>query len=773
MCFEIGRAGCDTRAMRHCRQIFALSFSAASVVALSFVALSHRLVLAAGLAAVLALSHTAHAQLVPAAPEAAPRPELPKELTPELIDGVLATLTDAEIRLLLREELARQAEAREAEMAEAMPTFEQVSDRLSEMTARISERAGRWGEALANIADRGPKIAAQLEKARAGVLAMVVAALAVGLAGIAVAAGIAAMTRTWRSWLAAPTEPSYWDRVLRTVVLGLTEFLPIIGFVLATEALVPPLAGYLGPLANYQWIYETGVSYSWAFIVVTRRAFAPDAPAIRIAPADDRLAEKLHGLLRRAVQIGAGAWLLAGLMFHLGLGFPPIMVLRGIAGTVVAGVLLWGLWRNMAEIRAATAQVFSAEGRRRSLGRIAEASAPVLLGLYIVAAWAYWLAHWLETGQDRLVGPAGTLVVYLILPIFDRMGRELVDTMIRLRTPIAERFRRVFYGAWRIIVGTAALVVVAGLWGLDLLALTVGPDAPDWAKTACDVVITLLVGWLIWRLIGAALHSEKRVSDAAEDVDPSSVPAASRLDTLVPLFRNTLLAVLAAAITMIALSSMGIDIGPLIASAGVLGIAIGFGAQSLVRDIFAGIFFLVDDAFRVGEYIELDAETRGEVENISVRSMQIRHHRGPVITIPFGELKQIMNHNRDWVIYKMSFRMDPGTDPQTFKKLVKAVGKEFFEHPDHGPKFLEPLKSQGIYYVDDDSALVMRVKFKCKPRAQFVLRREIYHRLRVVFAENNLLLARRKVEVVAGEATDLAEAASAQEGSAPRSAAPA
>jgi len=200
-------------------------------------------------------------------------------------------------------------------------------------------------------------------------------------------------------------------------------------------------------------------------------------------------------------------------------------------------------------------------------------------------------------------------------------------------------------------------------------------------------------------------------------------------------------------VTMIVLSSVGVDIGPLIASAGIIGIAIGFGAQSLVRDIFSGIFFLVDDAFRVGEYIELDADMRGEVESISVRSLQLRHHRGAVITIPFGELKQITNHNRDWVIYKMSFRMEPETDPKKFKKLVKEVGKEFMAHPEHGPKFIEPLKSQGVYYVDDDSALVMRVKFKCKPRAQFVLRREIYHRLREVFDQNDLSLARRKVEV--------------------------
>ncbi|MEM7240378.1 MAG: mechanosensitive ion channel family protein, partial [Pseudomonadota bacterium] len=230
-------------------------------------------------------------------------------------------------------------------------------------------------------------------------------------------------------------------------------------------------------------------------------------------------------------------------------------------------------------------------------------------------------------------------------------------------------------------------------------------------------------------------------------------------DTLTPLFRGVLLAFVATIGFMFILSSAGVDIGPLLASAGIIGIAVGFGAQALVRDIFSGMFFLIDDAFRVGEYIELTEELRGDVESISIRSLQLRHHRGPVITIPFGEMKNITNHTRDWILYKMPFRMEPETDPQKFKKLVKKIGVEFMEHPDHGHKFFEPLKSQGVYYVDDDSALVFRVKFKCKPRAQFVLRREIYHRLRQAFEENGFKLARRKVEVVSSDKDKLEDSA--------------
>ena len=122
--------------------------------------------------------------------------------------------------------------------------------------------------------------------------------------------------------------------------------------------------------------------------------------------------------------------------------------------------------------------------------------------------------------------------------------------------------------------------------------------------------------------------------------------------------------------TLTALSSFGIDIGPLLAGAGVVGIAIGFGAQTLVRDIVSGVFFLVDDAFRRGEYIDVGA-VKGTVEKISLRSLRLRHHLGPLHTIPFGEIATLTNYSRDWVIMKLPLRLTYDTDPEKVRKLIK------------------------------------------------------------------------------------------------------
>jgi small-conductance mechanosensitive channel len=107
---------------------------------------------------------------------------------------------------------------------------------------------------------------------------------------------------------------------------------------------------------------------------------------------------------------------------------------------------------------------------------------------------------------------------------------------------------------------------------------------------------------------------------------------------------------------MIILSSMGINIGPMIAGAGVIGLAIGFGSQTLVRDILSGVFFLIDDAFRVGDYIE-SGGIKGMVQHISLRSVKLRHPRGMVFTIPFGDMGALQNFSRDYIITKLDVRV--------------------------------------------------------------------------------------------------------------------
>jgi small-conductance mechanosensitive channel len=190
---------------------------------------------------------------------------------------------------------------------------------------------------------------------------------------------------------------------------------------------------------------------------------------------------------------------------------------------------------------------------------------------------------------------------------------------------------------------------------------------------------------------------------------------------------------------------MGINIGPLIAGAGVIGLAIGFGAQTLVKDIIAGVFFLIDDAFRVGDFIETGG-TKGSVEHISLRSLRLRNARGPVHTIPFGSMGTVTNMSRDYIITKLDFRVRYDTNVDKVRKIIKKINKKIQKDEEMGPNLLGKIKSQGVKELDD-SAMIMRLKFKSIPGEQFVIRREVYRMIQESFREQGIEFAHRNVTV--------------------------
>jgi len=239
--------------------------------------------------------------------------------------------------------------------------------------------------------------------------------------------------------------------------------------------------------------------------------------------------------------------------------------------------------------------------------------------------------------------------------------------------------------------------------------------------------------------------------------DEGGAAGASRLATLLPLFRNFILVVIFVTVALIVFNDIGINVAPLFAGAGVVGLAIGFGAQTLVRDILSGAFYLFDDAFRKGEYIDIGT-VKGTVERVSARSFQLRHHLGPLHTVPFGEIQFLTNFSRDWVMMKLPLRVTYDTDVEKVRKLVKKLGQDLLEDEVVGPMFLQPLKSQGVIEMQD-SAMIIRVKFMARPGDQWVLRKRVYQEIRDLFAREGIKFAHKEVTVrlADGDASNLTE----------------
>ena len=278
------------------------------------------------------------------------------------------------------------------------------------------------------------------------------------------------------------------------------------------------------------------------------------------------------------------------------------------------------------------------------------------------------------------------------------------------------------------------------LWGIDI---EVGRM---FTRSALSILLILLLSFITWQLIKARIDQKIKEEMPDDDGEAEEGGAGgSRMGTLLVLLRKFVFTVMFVMVALIILASMGVNIGPLIAGAGVFGLALGFGAQTLVKDIIAGVFFLIDDAFRVGDFIECSG-TKGSVEHISLRSLRLRNARGPVHTIPFGSMGTVTNMSRDYIITKLDFRVRYDTDVDKVRKIIKKINKAIGKDPEMGPNLLDKIKSQGVKELDD-SAMIMRLKFKTIPGEQFVIRREVFRMIQESFRENGIEFAHRNVTV--------------------------
>ena len=361
-------------------------------------------------------------------------------------------------------------------------------------------------------------------------------------------------------------------------------------------------------------------------------------------------------------------------------------------------------------------------------------------GRGIELGWSAYFPEWsknIALGQTYWQWIALALVLLLLALVF-------VPIVVLARRASSEtgpettsRGRRRLLAA--LVLGLAG--IVAAGWFIDEFVNLAG-DPLVVVLYLLALLRYVLLGWIV--LIGGSLFVDTVIH--LKGMRPGSASA-----LLLRVGSWIVISFVLVGLAVAAAQSFGFPAYSIVTGLGVGGIAIGFGAQSLVRDILSGVFFLLDDAFREGDYIVV-GEAQGTVEKISIRSMQLRHHRGAVHTIPYGEILQLTNYSRDWVIMKLKFTVPFDTDPNQIKKIFKKIGAEMMEDPLYKDDFLEPFKSQGVFDFDD-VGIVVRGKFMAKPGTQFTIRKEIYNRVKAEFDAAGIDFARREVRIaMPGEA---------------------
>jgi moderate conductance mechanosensitive channel len=478
------------------------------------------------------------------------------------------------------------------------------------------------------------------------------------------------------------------------------------------------------------------------------------------------LRERLLGAFRRRAMLPAAGQRLLAIATAAMVGVLLLAAAAGLAGWINLG---WAIARGGAAfLGAAGLALFlcailrdlatALEGRH---GSAAEDGAPpnareviqagYRLAVVGVIVGAAWLVAGIDVRSETATAAFWILVAAGALPFVLQPVQTLVASFLQI-DPERRPDGSISIPAICVDRGIRALLIIGTVlalaWALefDLVALATGDTLlTRIVRGAFNVAVILLVADLVWHLARTAIDSRLQTTDGLDPIADDEARRRARLRTLLPILRNMLLIVIAVTAVLMALSSIGVQIGPLLAGAGVVGIAVGFGAQTLVRDIFAGMFFLLDDAFRVGEYIQ-SGSYKGTVEAFSLRSVKIRHHRGSLFTVPFGELGAVQNMSRDWVIDKLNVSVTYNTDLAKVKKVIKEVSKQIMAEPELAANMIEPLKMQGVEQFGD-YAIEIRMKMMTKPGQQFVVRRRAYALIKQAFNANDIEFAVPTVNV--------------------------
>ncbi len=670
---------------------------------------------------------------------------------PAEIQALLNLLADPKVQDWLKQQHATEVAPAAAKPMDESPA-EMMSSRVEAVRTHLADMVGAMpalpaeytraaGVFRERLGDRRP--------ARILTLLLAFVALGFGIEGL-----FSRATRRIRQNLEEHPVDTVGDRVRLVAERSAFAFGSVVAYAI----------GSIGAFLVFHWpglLRQVVLGYLIVFLairiaaVLGRFMLAPYNERFRVIPMVSAAARYWYLRLRLIVGWLVLAMVTRGLLEALGISPAAVNLIGAGIGLCWVLILLEAVWRRPLAGGDAAGPEITPEARRL---RGIKVNAALTVGLVLL--WGLRVAGMM---------PAFWLLAVVILwPLIDRVTRRAVEHLLRppgtvevaglpsLSAVLLERGLRALF----IIV---ALAVLAWGWGIDMESLA-GRETmmTRVAHGALSAVLILLIADFVWHVTRAAI--DLKLAETADPGVPNTDEARrrARLRTLLPIFRNVLFVIVVVVAVMMALAAMGVEIGPLIAGAGVIGVAIGFGAQSLVRDVIAGVFYLLDDAFRVGEYIQ-SGNYKGTVESFSFRSVRLRHQRGALYTVPFALLGAVQNQSRDWVIDKLTVGITYDSDIDKARKLIKQIGLELAEEPDFKPLILQPLKMQGVDAFGD-YAVQIRMKMMTLPGENFVIRRQALAMIKKAFDANGIKFAFPTVQLAGdGEPTTLANAAIAQQ----------
>lgn len=689
---------------------------------------------------------------------------------PHKMDALLASMSDEQVRRLLIESLRK--EAAQLDPSPASPTLVDRFDHVRERILFLRNRLVFVFSGVAKASDLLPqRLQGMLdEKGPLPVPSLILGFITLFAIWIGLKQLLYWKTKGLRERLTKTSQVS--GPLFKLVRIA---FKAVVEVMLLALVAVVTVAVYLALFNSHTGV--KAVLFYWLIIVIilelllliARLFFAPRVENLRLFPLSDAAARQFYHVCQvLAVEAGIGLTLCGLLQLTGGTEAAYLLTLAATGFVVSITVILMVLWKA-GDVAASLRQAFPRGTIRFQLA----GSWHIITVFYVIFFWLVWVAHVVASGKVSMLPGLLTMLalpLYLLLTwTMDKVvihagsmasgallkpGTEPSDpandyamdengSLLILDCPVA-RFRRFLSKVFGFLLFVSFVIILAAIWKIDL------PLADNMVRGAFSILVTLILAYFFWAFAKASIERKLR-SQQPEGVAHGEPGGAGgdRLKTLLELLKRFIFVSLIVVVSLIVLTSLGVDTSPLLAGAGVVGLALGFGSQTLVKDIISGVFFLMDDAFRIGDYIDL-GDARGTVEGISVRSLKLRHHRGSLYTVPYGSIKLVNNLTRDWAIMKLEYLVPFDTDIQAVKKIVKRINKELKEVPELADLMLGDVKSQGVKDIED-YGMRMRIKMTTKPGGQFTLRKWIWGKLRRYFDEAGIQFAHRKVSVVLPE----------------------
>jgi moderate conductance mechanosensitive channel len=548
--------------------------------------------------------------------------------------------------------------------------------------------------------------------------------------GFVVAWIVGRILRRPRIFLESRGNSAWYVRATLLLTRTFLEIVPSVAFMVTAYTALT----FSGPQHIVYGIVLSVVHAIVAVRVLTAIAGAIVTPfntSLRLMALADETAAYIYVWLKRLIKIPVYGFFAAQIALAVGLpsdAYSVVIKFVGLTETVLLLVLIQQLKDTVAASLAR--QAGEATGKVSALDRIRKRIAEVwhfFAGLYVVTAFIIWALE-IEGGFAFVAtGTIGTIVV-LILAFGARMlasgGLQRlfsVSDEIRRRYPVLEvRANKYLPAAQKIVsilIWLAAALMVLSAWQFDVGAWLVSDLGRMIASRAVNIVFILGLALAVWEGISTLIT----VYLDKTDEEGHQVERSARVRTLLPLARNALLVVILTMAILTTLSELGVNIGPLLAGAGVIGLAIGFGAQTLVKDIITGAFILIEDSIALGDFVTVGGLS-GTVETMTIRTIRLRDSRGTVHTVPFSSVDTVTNMTKDFAYHVAEVGVAYRENIDEVYDALRDIGAELQADPAYGVDVLEPITIDGVDTLAD-SAVIVRARLKTRPGSQWRIKR--------------------------------------------------